>query len=395
MNIQPYYILPILIQQPSWGGTYIVEMKQLSHPVLKDQKIGQSYELAPESRISVDPAAQDNFILSDSGLTTPQQFGTNCESFDIQSIVMMNPEAILGAAWATKEPGMQLLIKFNQAKNNSYQVHVRPSDEFNGWLAKPETWYYLEDGLATLGLKQGADIAQYKRCCLEIEAYANDLSRQIRATEIELALAREKLRTFIEERHPRQFVNTLRVPRGSIVNLWAGGIHHSWEADASIPHGNILLEVQLAVKDERSTLRSFDQGHIKDSGELRPVHIEDYFQALNTSPVDNQTEKLLSQPQGHSDGAVKQTVLCVTPYYQMQLIEFLAAGSVTRQTTSFHHLYVHDGEARIEWHDLIFDIKNGRSMLIPAACGTYLLSSTTGAFVIETSLPPIESEPTL
>lgn len=392
MNIQPFYIIPLLIKQPTWGGSYIVENKRLLHPSLRDQKIGQSYELSSESRVSVDPAAQDCFILTDSGLNEAQQFGPSVESFDLQSIVMMNPAAILGEAWAKKDPTMPLLVKFNQAKNNSYQVHIRPGNEFHGWQAKPETWYYLEDGKATLGLKQGVDLAQYKSVCLEIDALSNEVSRQVKAGDLSVAVAREQVAQYVEERHPRQFVNSIAVPCGSIVNLWQGGIHHSWEADASLPNGNIVFEVQLSVKDERSTLRSFDQGNIKDSGDVRPLHIEDYFQALNTSPLDNSPEKLVIQPQGHSDGSIKLTALCETPYYQLEQIEFAAAGSTSRQTASFHHLYVHDGEARIEWHDQTFDIMSGRSMFIPASCGTYLLSTTTGATILQTSLPPVAQD---
>ena len=394
MNIQPLYIIPLLIKQPTWGGSYIVEAKQLLDPALKGQKIGQSYELSSDSRVSGDPAAQDSFILTDSGLNEAQQFGPSSESFDLQSIVRMNPEAILGAEWAQKDPSMPLLIKFNQAKNNSYQVHIRPGTEFHGWQAKPETRYYLEDGKATIGLKQGCDLAQYKRNCLEIDALARELSGQIKNEALDVASAREKLNEFILERHPRQFVNTVIVPRGSVVNLWQGGIHHSWEADDSVPHGNIVFEVQLSAKDERSTMRSFDQGNIKDSGDVRPLHIEDYFQALNTSPTDNQPDRLVTQPQGHLEGTTRLTMLCQTPYYQLQQIQFQSAGSVTRQTNSFHHLYIHDGEARLEWRDQVFDIKSGRSMFIPAACGSYILSSPNGAIVMETSLPPLTPDVT-
>lgn len=392
MTIQPFYIIPMLIKQPTWGGSYIVEAKQLLDLSLRNQKIGQSYELSSDSRVSTDPAAQDCFILTNSGLNEAQQFGPSIESFDLQSVVRMDPVAILGEAWAKKDPTMPLLIKFNQAKNNSYQVHVRPGHEFHGWLAKPETWYYLEDGKATLGIKQGADLAQYKRACLEIEALSIELSRHIKEGELDVATARQQLNTFIDERHPRQFVNLVDVPRGSVVNLWEGGIHHSWEADNTVPHGNIVFEVQLSVKDERSTMRSFDQGNIKDSGDLRPVHIEDYFQALNSSPLDNHPNKLVTQPQGHAEGPTRYTTVCRTPYYQLEQIEFIAGGSVTRETSSFHHLYVHDGEARIEWRDQVFDIKSGRSVFIPAACSTYILNSSAGSVVLETSLPsPAES----
>lgn len=389
MTIEPLYIIPMLIKQPTWGGSYIVEAKQLLDPALRGEKIGQSYELSSDSRVSTDPAAQDCFIVTNSGLSDAGQFGPSIESVDLQSLVSMDPAGMLGEAWARTDATMPLLIKFNQAKNNSYQVHVTPGLEFHGWLAKPETWYYLEDGKATLGLKQGINLANYKRSCLEIEAFSLALSKQVKDGELAVVLARQQLAAYIDERHPREFVNSVNVPRGAVVNLWQGGIHHSWEADDTVPHGNIVYEVQLSVKDERSTMRSFDQGNIKDSGDVRPVHIEDYFQALKTSPVDNHPSALVSQPQGHTEGPVRLTAVCETPYYQLQQIEFLSPGAVTRETSSFHHLYVHDGDARIEWRDKVYDIKSGRSVFIPAACTPYVLSSSTGSTVLETSLPAV------
>lgn len=384
MNIQPFYVIPILIRQPTWGGDYIVNAKGLSLGQLRDEKIGQSYELSAESRISAEPAAQEAAYVTDSGLGAGQQLGSVTTTMDLQSLINSNPEAVLGAI-SPDQAVMSLLIKFTQARNNSYQVHVKSGTEFHGWQAKPESWYYLEPGKATLGLKPGVVVAQYKRLCEEIEALTQQLSEQVKNEQLGIHTAREQLAGFLAENHPSQFVNMVHIPKGSVVDLSRGGIHHSWEADDQLPTGNIVYEVQLDVKDGRSTIRSFDQGNLKDSGVARPLHIEDYFQAINSSPVDNRPENHISQPQGVTSNGVKTSTLFDTPYYKLYRYELTGAGSIPMKTSSFHHVFAQKGDLRIEWRDLTFDLKEGRSLFIPAICGDYLLSSADAAAVLITT----------
>lgn len=384
MNIQPFYVIPILIRQPTWGGDYIVKAKNLNHGQLQNEKIGQSYELSAESRISAESAAQDAVYLTDSELGAGQQFGAVTSTFDLQSLVNSNPEAILGPL-PPELAGLSLLVKFTQASSNSYQVHVKPGNEFHGWQSKPESWYYLEPGRATLGLKPGAEIAQYKRLCEEIEAIARQLSEQVKNEQTGINSAREQLNAFLAENHPSRFVNALQIPKDSVVNLSSGGIHHSWESDPTLQDGNIVYEVQVDVKDGRSTIRAFDQGSLKDSGVARPLHIQDYFQAINTSPVDNQPESLITQPQGTTINGIKVSALFDTPYYKLHRYEMNGPGSIPMKTNSYHHVYALRGDLRIEWKDLTLDLREGRSLFIPAICGDYLLSSADSATTLITT----------
>ncbi len=384
MNIQPFFVIPILIRQPTWGGDYIVKAKGLNQGQLRDEKIGQSYELSAESRISAEPAAQDAVYITDSSMGAGQQYGSVTSTMDLQSLITSSPETVLGPV-APEQAAMSLLVKFTQARNNSYQVHVKPGSEFHGWQAKPESWYYLEPGKATLGLKPGTVIAQYKQLCEEVEAMTLQLSTQVKNEQLGIHAAREQLTAFLTENHPSQFVNMVHIPKGSVVDLSVGGIHHSWEADDQLPEGNIVYEVQVDVKDGRSTIRSFDQGNLKDSGVARPLHIEDYFQAINTSPMDNRPEAHISQPQGVTGNGIKTSTLFDTPFYKLYRYELLGAGSIPMKTASFHHVFSQRGDLRIEWRDLTFDLKEGRSLFIPAACGDYLLSSSDTAVVLVTT----------
>ncbi len=42
---RPYLILSKLVEQQTWGGSYIAQFKNIEDGELKAKKIGQSYEL--------------------------------------------------------------------------------------------------------------------------------------------------------------------------------------------------------------------------------------------------------------------------------------------------------------------------------------------------------------
>ena len=141
MSIQkkPYLIIPHLIEQPTWGGEYICSMKGwLQKKDFKGKKIGQSYELYDKSLLSTSITSTDDPLFGAEGEAT-----------------------IPVSQFAEKRPFP--LIKFTQAKGNSFQLHIKPDANDSKWKQKAESWYYLEDGKATFGIKKGADIEKYKK----------------------------------------------------------------------------------------------------------------------------------------------------------------------------------------------------------------------------------------
>jgi hypothetical protein len=117
-----------------------------------------------------------------------------------------------------------------------------------------------------------------------------------------------QLQNAIQGENPTKFVNVHRVKKHAIVDLSNGGIHHSWEEDpAAIPLGNIVYEVQLDVTDEDSTIRSFDKGKMQQNGDVREIHVEDYFKYLDTRPETNNLSLAVQKRTGSS--------LLSTPYY--------------------------------------------------------------------------------
>jgi len=67
------------------------------------------------------------------------------------------------------------------------------------WQPKMESWYYFEDGLATLGLKKGINIDDYKNACLKIDEKMKSLSNKILNKQMNLDEAKEIAKEFIKQ----------------------------------------------------------------------------------------------------------------------------------------------------------------------------------------------------
>jgi hypothetical protein len=67
--------------------------------------------------------------------------------------------------------------------------------------------------------------------------------------------------------------------------------------------------------DKDCTLRSFDNGKIGDDGTLRPVHIDEYFQALNTDESANTPTQYVKKAMFHSEHGAPVAKLFATQNY--------------------------------------------------------------------------------
>src|SRR5260221_8991659 len=124
---RPYLVIPKLIEQPTWGGTYIVEAKQWANKKeLTGKKIGQSYELYDKSNLSLALTSSDDTFFGE--IADPKQVKNQTSpagTITISDLISTDPEAVLGKKnVATYGPSMHLLLKFTQALGNSFQLHV-------------------------------------------------------------------------------------------------------------------------------------------------------------------------------------------------------------------------------------------------------------------------------
>jgi len=352
---RPYPIIPWLVEQPTWGGSYIAAFKGLNSQL--EKKIGQSYELSGKSLVPI----------------------SNSINKSIEHIVSKYPEETLGKKTYETYKKMPLLIKFTQSYGNSFQLHVREKDSSQIWSPKPESWYFFEEGKTTLGLNPKTEIKKYKSICLKIEHYMKKLSTEIQNKTLSLIKAQKNAYEYVKKLNPWQYVNTYQVQKGCVIDLSKGGIHHSWEDDpTSLPHGNIVYEIQTDVDDSSSTLRSFDKGKILNNGLVRPLTIQDYFTYINTSPEDNLLSNMLCKANG--ERVIKTNHYCLDEIQiDRKRKEYIE--------DSFVHLFVKEGSVNVSGPDGEITIQRGASCFIPFYTKKYSLSpKTLSATILKTHI---------
>jgi mannose-6-phosphate isomerase class I len=385
LSKKPYLVIPKLIQQPTWGGTYILHLKNwLNNPILKNKKIGQSYELYGNSKLALSITdSRDKQFIPEIGfadkpdiLTDLFQLQDHTDYLTLSEVASEEKEAFLGKHVYEKYGKMPLLNKINHSAGNSFQVHIKSTQTHSRWQAKPESWYYFEDGYISCGVKPTTNIDEYKKVCNVINEKMKELSSKIISAELSLEEAKSEAKTFIKQQNPWQFVNLHEVKKHEIIDLSLGGIHHSWEEDKEkFPDGNRLYEVQVDVMDPLCTIRAFDQGKIKDDGSIRELHIDDYFQFLDTNPELNDIASLKKQRNGNN--------LVKTPFYSLDIVELNGTFQDTTKD-SFVHLYIRDGEVDITTSDGKVHVEKGHSCFIPYDAHSYTITSTTDSVMLKT-----------
>lgn len=381
--MKPYLLIPKLIEQATWGGTYLLKMKGWeNNDAVAGRKIGQTYELFGGSKLattltdSKDAAFVPEWGFADKPDTIAELFSlTPTQYTTIDALIAQDATAVLGEKTLNHYGAkMPLLIKLNQALGNSFQLHVPYEEESNRWEPKPETWLYLEDGLATMGVKPGVNVAAYKSCCETIDKQMHQLSDAVKSGAMTIEDARKQAKDIVQQENPWQYVNLLEVRQGDVVDPSAGGIHHSWEEDTSrFPLGNVVFEIQLDAMDPVATIRSFDQGKMKDDGSVRPMNIEDYFRYLKSDPQSNDISKLHTHPEGRE--------LITTPFYRLERLEI--EGSASQATDgSFHILHCLEGNCHVVTPEATVSIHAGHSAFVPAGCTTYEIKSDEKATVL-------------
>jgi mannose-6-phosphate isomerase class I len=368
--MKPYLIIPYLLEQPTWGGDYILKLKKWDQkPNLTGKKIGQSYELYGESFLSKS--------ITDSA--DPAFSSTLPDTLKLTDFITQNPSEILGKKIFEKFGKMPLLIKLNQALGNSFQLHTKTGQEHARWQPKPESWYFLEDGYISCGVQKNTDVTAYRQVCVNIEGKMRELSNQVKSGSKTVDQARIEAKEFIKTQNPWQFVNRFDVKKYDLIDLSGGGVHHSWEENTEKhPLGNIVYEVQIDVMDEFCTIRSFDQGKIKDDGSIREIHIDDYFQFLDSTPESNDFTNLKRQRNGNK--------LLQTPYYSLDILELTDTHKEV-MNDSFHHLYVQEGDIVVSSTAGFVRLTTGHSCFIPANTSEYTIKdNSTKSVVLKTHI---------
>lgn len=292
--------------------------------------------------------------------THDPRFGSDANAdasaLHLDTEVPADPQLILGGKVYETYGKMHLLIKFNQAKGNSFQLHRKTNTTHPHWKPKPESWYYLEEGMVTFGIRPGCKVDEYKKVCLEINEAMEELSKKVVEGVLSLAEAKEQAKTMIAEKNPWQFVNSHKINKYGLIDLSPGGLHHSWEEDKGSDLGNVVYEVQEDVMDNFCTIRSFDQGKFKSDGTIRKLAIEDYFTFLDADPKANNVDSARRVQQDEK--------LLRTDRYALDILDLRSPASVMTGN-SFAHLWVRDGEVDVAASDGSVRLGKGHSVFIP------------------------------
>jgi len=366
---EPWSVVDELIEQPSWGGRYIIDLKGLSDSKeWAGKKVGQSYEFSKTSKL-VDPIDGTVKAFAD--------------------LVKSDAKGWLGEAVLNKYgEDISLLIKLTQAKGNSFQVHLPEGKTLGHWIPKPEAWFYLAPGLFTFGLKPGTSFDAYANVLRTVDDHLHRLSDEVLAGKRTVEDAREQAAHRIASLNPLSYVNVVNAKTDDIVDLTAGGIHHSWEEDnINYPDGNLVYEVQVDVQDEFCSMRGFDKGKILDNGKLRATHVDDYLTTIVQDSYHNDLSQHVRQPGVilEDDGAKVESIFR-TPYFNMDRISISTGSKLDLSTVEgFNHLFLHAGNATIGNSKL----KQGLSYILPAATGRYTVAAPGSDVVILKTFLPI------
>lgn len=386
MTLRPYLIIPKLIKQPTWGGTYIPETKGWSKKAeLNDIKIGQSYELFDKSNLSLLTASNDPAFTGELTDSKTVKLQTNPPNLlPLHSLIASDPVGVLGKKAVSRYgPTMPLLIKFTQALGNSFQIHLKDGISHPRWKTKPESWYYFEPGLITCGVKVDTKWGEYQKAVTDLQNTIFHIASGVGQT-MSYEKAKEQIDSTVKKYNPWQYVHVVEVPSGALLDLSACGIHHSWEEDLKkIPLGNVLYEVQLNVMDDVSTIRNFDKGKIGKDGSLRPLHIEDYFALIDRSIEANTPETHMRPPQIVTKSS-KYTLerLMQTRYYTTDKLSITAESDYHETIEDFRHLYVQSGQIQIEADKTMVKLTRGHSAFVPAAVHEYSIKTQSKQAIV-------------
>lgn len=371
--LRPYLVIPKLIKQPTWGGEYIVQFKNWQKLLdLQSLKIGQSYELTRSSNLSTLTSSDDSLFIPE--ITTPKDFGQSPSrenSVALPSLIKKNADKLLGTGISEI-----LLIKFTQALGNSFQLHVKEGTPDTIWQPKPESWYYFEPGIATLGVKKNTDWRMYQEVVTEIERQISSIGEELKNGTMSFMEAKKQIKALLTQYDPWQFVNLLRIDKEALIDLSACGVHHSWEEDPSLPLGNVLYEVQVDVADDVATIRNFDKGKLNEDGSSRGLNIPDYFKYIDRSEETNDPATHMSDPQKmESVSGVLHERLFDTKYYVLDRVTQSVEKAFSENIASYRHIFIKEGAARVSAGKTSIQLSKGHSCLIPAGCEKYQIEA--------------------
>ena len=238
-----------------------------------------------------------------------------------------------------------LLIKFIDA-NSDLSVQVHPNDrlaaQLHGENGKTEMWYVL----------------------------AADEQAKINVG-FTTPVNKEKLEHHIQSGTLEEILNYVPTKAGDVFYLPAGKVH-------AIGKGVLLAEIQ---QTSDITYRLYDYNRKDKNGKLRPLHIEEAYQAIDYENNDNQPIRI-------SPKKNKTQLLVRSPYFVTNLLFFdQKVEKIYIETDSFVIYICVEGEALIRYDGGEETISKGECVLMPAVIEEAVFIPNKSCRLLEIYLP--------
>lgn len=238
-----------------------------------------------------------------------------------------------------------LLLKYLDC-NSVLSVQVHPDDAFGLKMAKPdlgktEAWYVVHaepEAVIYAGLREGVSKSQ--------------LAEAIAAGKTEECL------------------HQVRARSGDCIFIPAGTVH-------ALGSGLIVAEIQ---QSSDTTFRLFDWNRVDAEGRSRPLHIEQALKVIdfNRGPVEPQCATPRNPP---SSTALQWDSLVECSKFSIDRLQ--GAGSFRWENDGrFTLITLPKGHGQLSWADNRLELKQGDSVLVPAACPTTLWESVNPESVL-------------
>ncbi len=304
-----------------WGGSRI---STTFNRKLPEGIYAESWEIADRD---------DGMSLIVNGALAGKTFRTALEA---------DPLMIMGTHTAGSH--FPLLIKLIDAKKK-LSVQVHPDDDIvaqHGGEAKTEMWYLLGKNKTRVycGFNPGITKDDF------LQAVENGTCEEI-------------LRVIPVQHEDAVFVR--------------GGSVHAIDSDC------LILEIQ---QNSNTTYRIYDWGRTDSDGKPRALHIDKAVTAINWDNTENPLvePELLVDTDHH-----RCTNVLKCDHFRLEKLELSAPLETSLNGTTFHALFVAEGEAAVSWNKKELVAPAGTSVLVPAALGGYTLSGK--AVVLRTTRP--------
>ncbi len=301
-----------IYQDYLWGGRNLAEFGK----VLPPGKVAESWELSCHLK-GVSVIA--NGVWAGTSLT---------------DLMAEYPKELLGSElYSLNINKFPLMVKLIDA-NDQLSVQVHPDDQYalqheKGEMGKNEMWYIL-------AAKPGAKLVYGLRS----------------------EVTKELLLEAINQGKVEECLNYVPVASGDVFEIPAGLVH-------AIGAGIVLAEIQ---QNSNLTYRLYDYQRRDQNGKLRELHLE---KALSVIDFGLPKFKKIEYPEEQLTSALTRKVLVRNSYFVVELNQ--VQGEISEHTDGSRFLIyvITAGSGKILSPGQITEVKQGDTLLLPAALGEY------------------------